>query len=154
MVEGFPQFEVAIHFAKLVVTDNEQRIYILLQFFNAEISLLLTFFAFKNERDRNDAYGEDAHLLSCLCNDRRCAGTGSSSHASRNEYHLRVIGENPFEFINVFNGCIPSYFRHGARAAPFCQAHAKLNLRSEEHTSELQSRLHLVCRLLLEKKKT
>src|SRR5690554_7628125 len=28
------------------------------------------------------------------------------------------------------------------------------DLRSEEHTSELQSRPHLVCRLLLEKKKT
>src|SRR2546422_7081426 len=28
-----------------------------------------------------------------------------------------------------------------------------LQTRSEEHTSELQSRLHLVCRLLLEKKK-
>src|SRR2546429_7565601 len=28
-----------------------------------------------------------------------------------------------------------------------------LPARSEEHTSELQSRLHLVCRLLLEKKK-
>src|SRR2546429_1662739 len=28
-----------------------------------------------------------------------------------------------------------------------------INGRSEEHTSELQSRLHLVCRLLLEKKK-
>src|SRR3989449_3627382 len=28
------------------------------------------------------------------------------------------------------------------------------SIRSEEHTSELQSRLHLVCRLLLEKKKT
>src|SRR3989449_6741206 len=28
-----------------------------------------------------------------------------------------------------------------------------LHTRSEEHTSELQSRLHLVCRLLLEKKK-
>src|SRR2546422_5179212 len=27
------------------------------------------------------------------------------------------------------------------------------DMRSEEHTSELQSRLHLVCRLLLEKKK-
>src|SRR5256884_2316065 len=27
------------------------------------------------------------------------------------------------------------------------------SIRSEEHTSELQSRLHLVCRLLLEKKK-
>src|SRR3712207_7857847 len=33
---------------------------------------------------------------------------------------------------------------HGAGAAPF---------RSEEHTSELQSRQYLVCRLLLEKKK-
>src|SRR2546422_8268193 len=30
---------------------------------------------------------------------------------------------------------------------------ARLFERSEEHTSELQSRLHLVCRLLLEKKK-
>src|SRR2546422_6944545 len=30
---------------------------------------------------------------------------------------------------------------------------APVVLRSEEHTSELQSRLHLVCRLLLEKKK-
>src|SRR2546429_5261650 len=29
----------------------------------------------------------------------------------------------------------------------------ELPVRSEEHTSELQSRLHLVCRLLLEKKK-
>src|SRR5687768_17995918 len=31
--------------------------------------------------------------------------------------------------------------------------HPCLQERSEEHTSELQSRLHLVCRLLLEKKK-
>src|SRR5712675_1941515 len=30
---------------------------------------------------------------------------------------------------------------------------AGIDIRSEEHTSELQSRLHLVCRLLLEKKK-
>src|SRR3989449_8430917 len=30
---------------------------------------------------------------------------------------------------------------------------AVIETRSEEHTSELQSRLHLVCRLLLEKKK-
>src|SRR2546422_1138384 len=31
--------------------------------------------------------------------------------------------------------------------------HEQVLDRSEEHTSELQSRLHLVCRLLLEKKK-
>src|SRR2546422_4372913 len=33
------------------------------------------------------------------------------------------------------------------------KVNAVLRWRSEEHTSELQSRLHLVCRLLLEKKK-
>src|SRR2546429_5488833 len=38
-----------------------------------------------------------------------------------------------------------------ARAASLLPCSAKV--RSEEHTSELQSRLHLVCRLLLEKKK-
>src|SRR5207253_8152641 len=36
----------------------------------------------------------------------------------------------------------------------FCSVPAPMNRRrSEEHTSELQSRGHLVCRLLLEKKK-
>src|SRR5260370_27685069 len=38
--------------------------------------------------------------------------------------------------------------RHGARAG-----HCPKVSRSEEHTSELQSHLNLVCRLLLEKKK-
>src|SRR2546429_6662831 len=36
---------------------------------------------------------------------------------------------------------------------PFISEAAAHEIRSEEHTSELQSRLHLVCRLLLEKKK-
>src|SRR5207247_9189855 len=35
-----------------------------------------------------------------------------------------------------------------------CATCAKCNARSEEHTSELQSRVDLVCRLLLEKKNT
>src|SRR2546422_7151799 len=40
--------------------------------------------------------------------------------------------------------------RHAAHAGG---AFLRPRSRSEEHTSELQSRLHLVCRLLLEKKK-
>src|SRR5689334_23572736 len=43
------------------------------------------------------------------------------------------------------------------RAAPFAtgaSGRAAAALRSEEHTSELQSQFHLVCRLLLEKKKS
>src|SRR3712207_8571113 len=54
----------------------------------------------------------------------------------------------------------------GARGSPRCFASGRSRggiwlssasleqLRSEEHTSELQSRQYLVCRLLLEKKKT
>src|SRR2546422_6900998 len=49
-------------------------------------------------------------------------------------------------------GYVPSkLIVHGNAAATANNIAA--NERSEEHTSELQSRLHLVCRLLLEKKK-
>src|SRR5271157_6292454 len=41
----------------------------------------------------------------------------------------------------------------GTLGAGFSQINGPLCKRSEEHTSELQSRPHLVCRLLLEKKK-
>src|SRR2546422_7556219 len=46
--------------------------------------------------------------------------------------------------------------RDGAQGIPHAPLKRRAGrdaLRSEEHTSELQSRLHLVCRLLLEKKK-
>src|SRR4051794_41347443 len=46
---------------------------------------------------------------------------------------------------------IPSRHRL-ARRRPFCRNRLSPG-RSEEHTSELQSPVHLVCRLLLEKKK-
>src|SRR5580693_9832975 len=57
-------------------------------------------------------------------------------------------------------------FRHGSCRCSCCDdfnhVHARaasrlgprVNVRSEEHTSELQSQFHIVCRLLLEKKKT
>src|SRR2546422_8506570 len=43
--------------------------------------------------------------------------------------------------------------RAGGDRDPGGRARPAAVVRSEEHTSELQSRLHLVCRLLLEKKK-
>src|SRR5687768_17941802 len=58
-------------------------------------------------------------------------------------------------FSNIFNG---SFWRRSSnstitRSGPIWSTMAGNSVRSEEHTSELQSRLHLVCRLLLEKKK-
>src|SRR3712207_7027123 len=43
---------------------------------------------------------------------------------------------------------------HGFQRPQPAAEHPELSARSEEHTSELQSRQYLVCRLLLEKKKT
>src|SRR2546429_1138721 len=51
----------------------------------------------------------------------------------------------------VRSGLPPRWLRLGQASN---KAKLASKIRSEEHTSELQSRLHLVCRLLLEKKKT
>src|SRR2546429_6940310 len=54
---------------------------------------------------------------------------------------------SPFGYSNTFDALPES-----RSSTP--RAKSDIGMRSEEHTSELQSRLHLVCRLLLEKKKT
>src|SRR5258705_6972163 len=65
--------------------------------------------------------------------------------------------------VNIYGGQMPTYEvqvsaealrPYGVTMAPVYNALGRnLNLRSEEHTSELQSLRHLVFRLLLEKKK-
>ena len=51
----------------------------------------------------------------------------------------------------VIKGCVID--RVARKKGDIVEVVEGVNARSEEHTSELQSRLHLVCRLLLEKKK-
>src|SRR5687768_17890297 len=58
-----------------------------------------------------------------------------------------------FEGLGPF-GRRPAAPAGGPRVGPVVVGARGRRVRSEEHTSELQSRLHLVCRLLLEKKKT
>src|SRR5688572_33427011 len=57
-----------------------------------------------------------------------------------------------FPYTTLFRSELPALLR-GSRAARFPSPGAP-RPRSEEHTSELQSQSNLVCRLLLEKKKT
>src|SRR5690625_3490246 len=62
-------------------------------------------------------------------------------------------------WVSYQNECHFCHTSHGAAVAHNLDGDLsiiddiKQNFRSEEHTSELQSRGHLVCRLLLEKKK-
>src|SRR5258706_2419440 len=62
-----------------------------------------------------------------------------------------------FPYTTLFRSCrkpqLPSD-ENSYRAASILPARYEFSSRSEEHTSELQSLTNLVCRLLLEKKKT
>src|SRR2546422_3859380 len=60
----------------------------------------------------------------------------------------RVRARAPLHIGDIVNPAVNREIREST-----VRHHTATHLRSEEHTSELQSRLHLVCRLLLEKKK-
>src|SRR5260370_22319102 len=68
-----------------------------------------------------------------------------------------------FPYTTLFRSVLPQHFKNhpeylhlpsGTEAVvEWLRGHGVVAKRSEEHTSELQSHLNLVCRLLLEKKK-
>src|SRR5437762_11285019 len=68
-------------------------------------------------------------------------GGGHAKCAARDCHSGRPLGARC--------GGVRSHVRHGSGS----KTHEQGGLRSEEHTSELQSPMYLVCRLLLEKKK-
>src|SRR3712207_8383405 len=77
----------------------------------------------------------------------------------RSEYHRNVLGDPDYEgAMAVVLGGDASVATNGFWSALTIATTQKLPMlfyvedRSEEHTSELQSRQYLVCRLLLEKK--
>src|SRR2546429_7140409 len=63
-------------------------------------------------------------------------------------FRSRIGAHAKEKFLNEQISCRNYAYEHGTD-----RPDAAAWKRSEEHTSELQSRLHLVCRLLLEKKK-
>src|SRR5690606_41580047 len=67
------------------------------------------------------------------------------------ELHLRVLQRQ--RAVDLVGRDIHKPLRPARRPAPRIQQHLRPARRSEEHTSELQSRENLVCRLLLERKK-
>src|SRR5207249_11464131 len=78
----------------------------------------------------------------------------SRARLATHESHGRHLGRDRS------SGAGPCSQRWRSRAVPHCRHGRRANgptpyepRRSEEHTSELQSRFDLVCRLLLEKKK-
>src|SRR2546429_5112895 len=73
----------------------------------------------------------------------RYAGDGATTKRRFRRWNIVIVSLLAFLVLGAFVANHPSYLVPQRTAIT----------RSEEHTSELQSRLHLVCRLLLEKKK-
>src|SRR2546422_1952522 len=108
------------------------------------LPVLLVLFFFFNDTATTEIYTLSLHDALPIC---RPAGAGGLRRCKL--LAVRVPGPVPPVRLRVCPSCRlgrdgrchPGRFRRLDRE------------RSEEHTSELQSRLHLVCRLLLEKKK-
>src|SRR3712207_7342227 len=73
---------------------------------------------------------------------------GPTTPAAR--YHVAGLGCSPVARHYWGNHCLFSFPR-GTKMFQFPRLASRIKARSEEHTSELQSRQYLVCRLLLEK---
>src|SRR4030042_6094948 len=67
-------------------------------------------------------------------------------------FYEKELGFNALE-VNFTYYTLPSQKSFAAMSKKTGKEFEFVVKRSEEHTSELQSRLHLVCRLLIEKKK-
>src|SRR2546427_3620412 len=84
---------------------------------------------------------------------RRAEPRGSPSHRRYSTEPRRVFPPRARAFGGV-DGRVPLAACCVAELVPTDWDAIRAELRSEEHTSELQSQSNLVCRLLLEKKKT
>src|SRR5690625_5654761 len=98
------------------------------------------------------------------CGFRRTHFSTSTTRGALLSFSARLtcVSRSSFRSIRARKHCLPHRWRQKSVGSS-CRAPQKRPLvrrqeiaksgRSEEHTSELQSRGHLVCRLLLEKKK-
>src|SRR5258708_28241627 len=72
----------------------------------------------------------------------------------RSDLYALSLSEFPVETSHVFDLRVRDLIALVAQRLPHLHKQQIEDMRSEEHTSELQSPDHLVCRLLLEKKNT
>src|SRR5690554_7213382 len=74
------------------------------------------------------------------------------TYAESDAFNNGITAQKPAEG-TIPRGFEPEGYDNTPEGLELARVELKSPLRSEEHTSELQSRPHLVCRLLLEKKK-
>src|SRR5689334_24111496 len=97
---------------------------------------MIVHFFFLNDTATTEIYTLSLHDALPICFAGGSINSPLPHHRVRTVLHDTITANN-IDGLLVISGCVGAYLT-----------------RSEEHTSELQSQFHLVCRLLLEKKKT
>src|SRR2546430_13096797 len=90
--------------------------------------------------------------MASACSEMSTGGTQAVVPPSRDSRLKKSASTGSFDRLRVVRNIPFASFQDGNHSRP--HGLAARALRSEEHTSELQSQSNLVCRLLLEKKKT
>src|SRR5690606_39833302 len=107
--------------------------------------------------ERIESYRRDDHLLAVhVTTDDGVVGVGQASvfraGITQRVLHDMVapmfLGRDPWDLEAIVHATVREHYKFEGSFV------TRALCRSEEHTSELQSRENLVCRLLLEKKKT
>src|SRR5258707_4941096 len=107
-----------------------------------------------HQRPSNLSASASASLIASRASEERCAKCKASALSARNSGTISVEPVARVSSIPSSINEMPSAVSPEAlRAQPRRTSPPGSQRRSEEHTSELQSRQYLVCRLLLEKKK-
>src|SRR2546429_4265463 len=86
-------------------------------------------------------------------NSSRSISTAPGGNETPSRRYLSALQSNSTNSIARLQGAATAFSTLTACGVTSAPMPSPGQRRSEEHTSELQSRLHLVCRLLLEKKK-
>ena len=92
---------------ELLVVDDQQAVHILHKLVDAVYGPGESHVTFILERYGDHSHGEDALVLCHLGDLGSCAGSGTSSHSSRDEEHLCTFSQHYlFDLVLGFKGCI------------------------------------------------
>ena len=100
---------------QILVRDDDQRVDMGLQLFDARFGRTHAAGAFEQERLGDDAHGQHAHAARGFGDDGRGAGAGAPAHARRDEAHVDAF-ERLFDLGDGFFGRCLANFRTRARA--------------------------------------
>ncbi|MPN09031.1 hypothetical protein SDC9_156319 [bioreactor metagenome] len=118
--------KIVVNIPQTLVVDDEQRIHIGGDLFHAFQRLHNFTLSFKNERNGNNPYRKNAHVLSYTRHDGSSPGSGSSAHPGCNEYHTGAVAQQILNEFDTFLSSTLSHFGFISGTKTACSMFAQL----------------------------